>query len=724
MNNLNNAKWIMDAAFHGIKPINYPQKEREVDAEGVPEDDERFLNHHMLVRKKFIVEDAKDKKNAVINITADDYYKLYINGSFVTQGPAPAYYFHYNYNTVPIEDYLVDGENVIAVHVYYQGLFNRVWTSGDYRQGLIANIVSNGKTIVETDDSWKINICKAWGYHNIIAYKTQFMEDIDARRIPAGWKNAAYDDANWNNAFVNLCDDHRLYPQITPNVSVYTIKPKTIEEIEPGHYFIDVGHEIVGQVKFTAQGESGKKIEVRCGEELLEEKVVRYQMRCNCDYQQYWTLSGDSDQVEFYDYIAFRYFEIIAPKESVNVNSIDVEVRHATMDDDNYTVSSSNTVLNGTFDICKNGVKYGSQEGYLDCPTREKGQYLGDGTITSKAQMLLSGDSKMYKKMLYDFAYSTRVCKGMLCVVPASRGCECADYSCQYPEQLLNYYQYTGDIQTLKELYPVAVGIEEWFDEHAGADGLVNNISEKTNLVDWPKNLRDDYDFDDNKPIGDCVHSVMNAFYYGMKKDINKIRTILGMPIKDNLENLKSSFIKTFYNPETKLFVDSVNSTHSSLHANVLPLYYGITPQEGVTETVELIRQKGLCCGVYMAYFVLKALANAGAYQLMYELMVSEDEHSWGNMLKEGATTCFEAWGVDQKWNTSLCHAWASAPIIVLLEDLAGVKPSIPGWEDVKFEPHFPEELKDFELNIKVPTRSIKVTVDNGQVEIKMDICS
>ena len=35
-------------------------------------------------------------------------------------------------------------------------------------------------------------------------------------------------------------------------------------------------------------------------------------------------------------------------------------------------------------------------------------------------------------------------------------------------------------------------------------------------------------------------------------------------------------------------------------------------------------------------------------------------------MLDEGATTCYEAWGKEQKWNTSLFHPWASAPAILL----------------------------------------------------------
>ena len=76
-----------------------------------------------------------------------------------------------------------------------------------------------------------------------------------------------------------------------------------------------------------------------------------------------------------------------------------------------------------------------------------------------------------------------------------------------------------------------------------------------------------------------------------------------------------------------------------------------------------------------MAYFLLKSLCRMGRYKEAYSLIVSESKHSWYNMVREGATTCFEAWGKEQKWNTSLCHPWASAPITVLVEDII---PNLP----------------------------------------------
>ena len=90
-----------------------------------------------------------------------------------------------------------------------------------------------------------------------------------------------------------------------------------------------------------------------------------------------------------------------------------------------------------------------------------------------------------------------------------------------------------------------------------------------------------------------------------------------------------------------------------------------------------------------MAYFLLKALANAGRYGDVYSLITSTDENSWYNMVREGGTTCFEAWGKEKKWNTSLCHPWASAPVSVFLEDILGL--SLDG---TKGDSHLPEGIK------------------------------
>ena len=78
--------------------------------------------------------------------------------------------------------------------------------------------------------------------------------------------------------------------------------------------------------------------------------------------------------------MAFRYFEIEKP-ESVELSDIKVIARNYPFDRDSTKFISNDKMLNDIWNICKNGVRTGTQEGYLDCPTREKGLYLGDMTI-------------------------------------------------------------------------------------------------------------------------------------------------------------------------------------------------------------------------------------------------------------------------------------------------------------------------------------------------------
>ena len=101
-------------------------------------------------------------------------------------------------------------------------------------------------------------------------------------------------------------------------------------------------------------------------------------------------------------------------------------------------------------------------------------------------------------------------------------------------------------------------------------------------------------------------------------------------------------------------------------------MYFGLdtlTDDAAARDTiVDLIVTRGYCMGVYMSYFMLSALCRAGRRDLALDMMRSPD--GWCNMLAEGATTLYEAWGKEQKWNTSLCHPWAAAPILILADKI------------------------------------------------------
>ena len=141
-------RWLCSPEFHDAPQLALLHRQLDPNFK-MPPHREELKNYHALFRKKVVLANAP--KRALLRISADDYYKLYVNGQFVTQGPANSYAFCYYYNVVDLTPWLRQGNNQLAIHVYYQGLVNRAYNSGDQRQGLIAELFADGVQLLDED---------------------------------------------------------------------------------------------------------------------------------------------------------------------------------------------------------------------------------------------------------------------------------------------------------------------------------------------------------------------------------------------------------------------------------------------------------------------------------------------------------------------------------------------------------------------------------------------
>ena len=155
-------------------------------------------NIHTLFRREIDLENGAIQC-AGLFITADDYYKLYINGNFVGGGPALAHPRDYHYNGWDVTDLLRDGKtNCIGMHVYYQGLYNLAFISGDNLQGMLLQLEieleDGSRRTVVSDQNWRCHQTDAYEGRQLYGYQTAFSEHIDLRRFPAGWSEPGFDD--------------------------------------------------------------------------------------------------------------------------------------------------------------------------------------------------------------------------------------------------------------------------------------------------------------------------------------------------------------------------------------------------------------------------------------------------------------------------------------------------------------------------------------------------
>jgi hypothetical protein len=278
-----------------------------------------------------------------------------------------------------------------------------------------------------------------------------------------------------------------------------------------------------------------------------------------------------------------------------------------------------------------------------------------------------------------------------------------ADYSALIPLFLETFYEYSGDADFLADMLPVAEGIWAYYAQFLNGDGLLARIrhmpkvpqSVNILLVDWPQNLRDGYDME-KATQGVCT--TINVFYYGFLKTTAALYRIAANEARAGVLSSMASetergINEALYDEKSGLYRDAADSQHSAIHANALQLFFGMKPPKGYAPIRDLLLERRLNCGVYFSYFVIEGLFRIGEAEAALELLRGEDEHSWVNMLRSGATTCMEAWGPEQKWNTSWCHPWSSSPIYFYLRRILGIDLGTRGKQCIRFSPYLPKDM-------------------------------
>ena len=654
-------KWITDSEFYDLEGRNVFH--RQLDR--VVIDCSEHRNRHILYRKKFTVHKVSDAK---MYITADDYYKLYINGKFVCQGPAPCYHFHYNYNTVDVSEYLHEGENTIAVHTLYQGLINRVWQSGDRRHGMICDLVADGVTVVSSDERFKCSPHD--GFHEIgtVGYATQFMEECDCNAKCVGFEAPDFDDSTWDNARVSLHTDYTLVEQESHMLEFERIEPVSVSNF--GKVInVDFGSIYVGYLGLTLKGKKGDRVGIRCAQELNPDGSVRWVLRCNCKYVEDMILADGISKLCQFDYKSFRYVELDLPRgcEIVDVYfmarhypfKLTADIKPEYRDDEK---------IKAVWDLCINTQKWGVQEVIQDCMEREKGFYLGDGCYTALCNMILTGDDSMVRKLIDDALRSSFITDGLVTCMDCSFMQEIAEYPLILVYLVLWHYRLTGDREYLSVNYAGIIPILEAFRRDYERDGLLSHL-DKWCVVDWPENFRDGYDVDIREgKVCEEAHISINAYYIEAVKTANIIAGILGQPAYRDTSPLVEAFNKAFYDADRHIFTDGEHTDHVSYIGNVFPYGYGLCPDDECKRNIEdMIRRRKVHDVSFFGTFVLmQGLIRNGEWELVREMLT--DDGAWLRIIREGGTVTFEGWGRDTKWNTSLFHLTMSMAAIFIAD--------------------------------------------------------
>jgi len=656
-------KWITTAEFAELSPRNVFH--RQLDKLDLPCDEHR--NRHILYRADFTLDSLPTE--ATMRITADDYYKLYINGLWVGQGPAPTYHFQYGYNTYNVLPFLKPGRNVVAIHTLYQGLINRVWQSGDQRHGMICDLYADGSCILSSSASFRTAYHTAYKEEGTTGYQTQFLETYDSRAAECLFMEPDFDDSGWLPAVPKTNDDHVTVMQNTPVLETEVIKPVILQKRNQ-ELFVDFGTTAVGYLVATAKGPTGESITVRLGQELTQAGEVQYELRANCHYEEQWILSGNTDRLDWFDYKSFRYASLLLPKET-EIIDIYLLARHYPFQltaklKPSYRGDPS---MESIWSLCVNTLRLGVQEVIQDCMEREKGFYLGDGCYTSLAHMILTGDDRMARKLIDDAFSASFITPGLVTCMDCSFMQEIAEYPLIMVYLIWWHYRLTGDMEYLEQHYQDVIALLESYRRDYEREYLLSHL-DKWCVVEWPKNFQDGYDVDITEgKICEEAHVSINAYYLEAIHTANRIADVLGKPAFRDTKPMVKAFYQSFYDFEEHLFCDGEHSRHKSYIGNIFPFAYHLCPDNSFEENMRnmIASRKASDLSFFGTFALLQGLCSRGDQPLLDRVL--HDDGAWLRMLREGATTTFEGWGKDTKWNTSLFHLTMS-DVAVFLADI------------------------------------------------------
>ena len=321
------------------------------------------------------------------------------------------------------------------------------------------------------------------------------------------------------------------------------------------------------------------------------------------------------------------------------------------------------------WNFCADSLRYGVQEVIQDCMEREKGQYLGDGSYTSTALAILTGDTSIMEKLITNALDTSFITPTLMTCSPCSFMQEIAEYVLMLPELMLAQIKLSGSLDFARENYKRAAAVlDAYQSEYEREDHLLHDL-DKWCVVDWPQEARDGYDFALTEGrVAKGTHNVINAYYICAIKALNRIASLLGLPEYRHTDELEAAYRAAFFDEERHLFRDAPKSSHSALPSNAMALAVGLCPDsETKANIIEMIRTKPVSASAFfMTFASLAGLKREGRDELVTELI--KNDGRWLNMLREGATATFEAWGRDSKWNTSLFHLCYTFAVIFLCD--------------------------------------------------------
>ena len=412
---------------------------------------------------------------------------------------------------------------------------------------------------------------------------------------------------------------------------------------------------------------------------------------------------------------AFRYV-YIEKNEGTTYDEVTMDYEFAPYDQlHSGSFRCSDEEINKIWDVAAYTMDLTTREFFMDGIKRDRWTWSGDAIQSYLMNYYLRFDTECVKRTIRQLRGKDPVTAHVNTIM---------DYTFYWFKSILDYYQYTGDVDFVREMWPRMVTLMDYVEGRLNVDGMAEGQSDDWIIVDWvdfPMHKRGTLCFEQILLMKAMETMALCAKLLGINKSDYRVKS----------EELRNKIKQTFWSYDLKAYYHAIEDGQMNRQItkfpNMFAILYGLAYEEERCEIMKSVMLNPDIPAIttpYMRFYELETLCLDG----LQTQVLQEMRDYWGGMLREGATSFWEKYVPSETgtqhlamygrpYGKSLCHAWGASPIYLLGKYYLGVRPTMPGYKEFEIRPSL-GDLEWMEGDVPTPHGMIHVEMNRHQVKV------
>lgn len=716
----------------------------------------------ILFRKNLQI--VEKPQNFTVYVSADNHYRLFVNGKYISRGPARGDISHWFYETLDIAAHLQEGENTIAAEVVNWGP-KRSFSYFSQMTSFILQGSGEAEKLVNTlGGTWKCFHNRAHSPKHIDwifdkstidfgLYVGNPTDSIRAELYPWGWQNNGFDDSSWLPAKwadvaggrnsqhaggILFSGGKLLVPRTVPVLKETPMNFPTIRRIEGSEkddgfihgtkpfvvkpnsrvsILIDYEKLTMGYPEMLVSGGKDSRIQAMYAENLIVKNKSPKGNRNEIEgkymvgLKDIFIPDGGENRLFKPTYIrTFRYIQL------------DIETKNEPLTIDKYYhvecraplelkagFNAENELTDWIMDAGWRSVSLCAQDYLLSDAYYEQMQYTGDSRVHNLTLLTLSGDDRITRNALVQFDQS-RIPEGLTyACYPNAFHLIIPSYSLIWIDQVYDYMMWKDDREFISQFELGIQNVLFWFEQKMHSNNLMGKM-EWWGAFAWPRHYKNGESptiYDGNNTL----YSLQFAYSLRHAADIFDFlgKNAQAVEYRNRAEEICQAVNRLCKNKDG-FYTESPGNEQVSQITNLLAILAEATTGDKARQLMEKLLEPKNWFGqvdLFLHLYLFEAMNKTG----MEDYFMNELSE-WQLMKERGMTTFAEVpleWGEENQ--RSECHPWSSAPNYSFFRTVCGINPLEAGHRKVEIAPVFgelneisavyPHHLGNIELRLK-----------------------